>query len=98
MVKAPAIDHNRALVAKLQSTAASLGMTTAQLALAWLLHKSPSVIPIPGTTSADHARQNAEAARLMLSESDWQGVDLLIGQHNVMGGRYDAAADRKSVV
>ncbi len=90
--QAPAIDHNRALVAKLQSTAASLGMTTAQLALAWLLHKSPSVIPIPGTTSADHARQNAEAARLMLSESDWQGVDLLIGQHNVMGGRYDAAA------
>jgi aryl-alcohol dehydrogenase-like predicted oxidoreductase len=88
----PAIEHNRALLAQVQAKAASLGMTTAQLALAWLLGKSASVIPIPGTTSADHARQNAAAANLALSPSDWLAVDRLMGQHNVMGGRYDAAA------
>jgi aryl-alcohol dehydrogenase-like predicted oxidoreductase len=88
----PAIEHNRALLTQLQGKAASLGMTTAQLALAWLLGKSASVIPIPGTTSADHARQNAAAANLSLSPSDWLAVDRLMGQHNVMGGRYDAAA------
>jgi aryl-alcohol dehydrogenase-like predicted oxidoreductase len=90
--QAPAIDHNRALVAPLQAQAASLGMTTAQLALTWLLGKSASVIPIPGTTSAEHARQNAAAAGLVLSPEDWTEVDACIGQHNVMGGRYDAAA------
>jgi aryl-alcohol dehydrogenase-like predicted oxidoreductase len=90
--QAPAIEHNRALVVELQAKATSLGMTTAQLALAWLLGKSASVIPIPGTTSADHARQNAAAAGLMLSSENWTEVDACIGQHNVMGSRYDAAA------
>jgi aryl-alcohol dehydrogenase-like predicted oxidoreductase len=67
-------------------------MTTAQLALAWLLQKSPAIIPIPGTTSVDHARENAQAASQSLSHEDWQMVDRLLGQHNVVGGRYDAAA------
>ncbi|MGA0013734.1 MAG: aldo/keto reductase [Burkholderiaceae bacterium] len=88
----PAFEHNQALQATLRAKAQALGMTTAQLALAWLLQKSPAVIPIPGTTSVDHARENARAASLSLSHEDWQVVDRLIGQHNVVGGRYDAAA------
>lgn len=88
----PAFEHNRALLATLRGKAHDLGMTTAQLALAWLLQKSPAIIPIPGTTSVDHARENAQAASQSLSHEDWQMVDRLIGQHNVVGGRYDAAA------
>ncbi|MEY4083730.1 MAG: hypothetical protein RL483_1099 [Pseudomonadota bacterium] len=88
----PAVDHNRMIVAGLQAKAKLLGMTTAQLALAWLVQKSPSIIPIPGTTSAAHASENAAAAHCSLSPADWQAIDQLIGQHNVMGGRYDAAA------
>ncbi len=88
----PAFERNRALLATLRGKAHDLGMTTAQLALAWLLQKSHAIIPIPGTTSVDHVRENARAASLSLSQEDWQMVDRLIGQHNVVGGRYDAAA------
>lgn len=88
----PAFEHNQALRVTLRAKAHTLGMTTAQLALAWLLQKSPAIIPIPGTTSVDHARENAQAASQSLSHEDWQMVDRLIGQHNVVGGRYDAAA------
>jgi aryl-alcohol dehydrogenase-like predicted oxidoreductase len=88
----PALDHNQVLLSALRDKARALGMTTAQLALAWLLKKSPAIIPIPGTTSVGHALENAAAASKALSQADWQAVDQLIGQHNVAGGRYDAAA------
>lgn len=88
----PAFEQNQVLRKALRDQAQALGMTTAQLALAWLLKKSPAIIPIPGTTSVDHVRENAAAAHQSLSPSDWNTVDQLIGQHNVVGGRYDAAA------
>lgn len=44
----------------------------AQVALAWLLAKSPVILPIPGTSKVTHLRENLEAARLRLSESDLQ--------------------------
>lgn len=88
----PALEHNQVLLTGLRDKAQALGMTTAQMALAWLLKKSSVIIPIPGTTSVGHALENAAAASKPLSQADWQAVDQLIGQHNVVGGRYDAAA------
>jgi len=44
----------------------------AQVALAWLLAKSPVILPIPGTSKVKHLKENLEAARLHLSESDLQ--------------------------
>ena len=44
----------------------------AQVALAWLLAKSPVILPIPGTSKVSHLKENLEAARLRLSESDVQ--------------------------
>ena len=44
----------------------------AQVALAWLLAKSPVILPIPGTSKVKHFRENLEAARLHLSEFDLQ--------------------------
>ncbi|ANH91043.1 MULTISPECIES: aldo/keto reductase [unclassified Streptomyces] len=52
----------------LAAVADELGATRAQVALAWLLHRSPNVIPIPGTSSAAHAAENAGALRLSLTE------------------------------
>ena len=46
----------------------SLGATPAQLALAWLLHRSPVVLPIPGTSSVAHLEENIAAARIHLSD------------------------------
>ncbi len=41
------------------ATAARHAATQAQIALAWLLHRSPVVLPIPGTSSMEHLRENA---------------------------------------
>jgi aryl-alcohol dehydrogenase-like predicted oxidoreductase len=48
------------------------GALPAQVALAWLLAKSPVILPIPGTSKVKHLKENVEAARLQLSESDLQ--------------------------
>jgi pyridoxine 4-dehydrogenase len=54
----------------LAAVAARHGATEAQIALAWLLDGSPVILPIPGTGSIDHLRENIGAARVELSESD----------------------------
>jgi aryl-alcohol dehydrogenase-like predicted oxidoreductase len=46
------------------------GATVAQVALAWLLHRSPVVCPIPGTSSREHLEENVAAGRLRLSPED----------------------------
>jgi len=56
--------------AALTATASRHAATQAQIALAWLLHRSPVVLPIPGTSSADHLRENIGAASIELSEDD----------------------------
>jgi pyridoxine 4-dehydrogenase len=43
-----------------------------QIALAWLLHRSPIMLPIPGTSSVEHLEQNVAAASLRLSEEEYE--------------------------
>jgi pyridoxine 4-dehydrogenase len=43
-----------------------------QIALAWLLHRSPMMLPIPGTSSIEHLQQNVAAASLRLADEDYQ--------------------------
>ncbi|MGO9519774.1 MAG: aldo/keto reductase, partial [Candidatus Korobacteraceae bacterium] len=50
----------------LDSSAASLQATPMQLALAWLLRRSPNILLIPGTSSAVHLRENLKAATLQI--------------------------------
>ncbi|HEX5179430.1 MAG TPA: aldo/keto reductase [Gemmatimonadaceae bacterium] len=54
----------------LHTLAKRLGATPSQLALAWLLHRSPVMLPIPGTSKVKHLEDNMAAAELTLSESD----------------------------
>lgn len=68
--------------------------TPAQLALAWILHKAPHAIPIPGSQSVEHMQENAAAAAVVLSESVMARLDALINQHTVTGPRYDDASER----
>lgn len=62
--------------AVVQETAARHGATPAQVAIAWLLAKSPLMLPIPGTASIAHLEENAAAVRLRLSAED---IDRLAG-------------------
>jgi aryl-alcohol dehydrogenase-like predicted oxidoreductase len=52
--------------ATLDAAAASLKATPMQIALAWLLHRAPNILLIPGTSSVHHLRENLEAASLEL--------------------------------
>jgi pyridoxine 4-dehydrogenase len=54
------------------TVAARLGASPVQVALAWLLHRSPVVLPIPGTSSMAHLEENVAAARLELSIEDFE--------------------------
>jgi len=56
------------------------GATVAQLSLAWLLHHSPVMIPIPGTSSVKHLEENMAAARLQLSPEEWAAVEGVAGK------------------
>jgi pyridoxine 4-dehydrogenase len=53
--------------ATLSEIAARLGVTPMQVALAWLLHRAPNILLIPGTSSLAHLRENLAAAELILS-------------------------------
>ena len=58
----------------LQEIADERGATAAQIALAWLLRRSPMMLPIPGTLSADHARENLAALDIDLSDEEFDGL------------------------
>jgi aryl-alcohol dehydrogenase-like predicted oxidoreductase len=51
----------------LSAVAARLGATPMQIALAWLLHRAPNILLIPGTSSLEHLRENLKAAEIDLS-------------------------------
>lgn len=52
--------------------------TPAQLALAWLLARSPAILPIPGTSSLSHVEENVAASRLRLTEEDFSFISTFI--------------------
>ena len=81
---------NRKLLPDYNALAQDIGCSPAQLALAWLLHKAPHIIPIPGTTSVDHLLDDLGAVSVSLSASLIEQLDKLINQHTVQGARYSS--------
>jgi pyridoxine 4-dehydrogenase len=49
--------------------------TTSQIALAWLLHRSPVMLPIPGTSKVAHLEENVAAAELKLADAEWKSLE-----------------------
>jgi len=54
--------------------------TVAQLSVAWLLHRSPVMLPIPGTSSVNHLEENVAAAILTLPKEEWQKIELAVAK------------------
>jgi aryl-alcohol dehydrogenase-like predicted oxidoreductase len=63
----------------LNSAAKAHGVSVFQVALAWLLERSPVMLPIPGTSSVTHLEENVAAARLKLTPEEWKAIDALRG-------------------
>jgi aryl-alcohol dehydrogenase-like predicted oxidoreductase len=76
-----------------QTYAAQVGCTPAQLALAWLLHKDKTLIPIPGTQNVAHLEENMQALDVPLTPHQVHELDALINQHTVKGSRYNAQSN-----
>ncbi|MFB4420019.1 aldo/keto reductase [Streptomyces sp. QL37] len=66
--------------ALLTKAADSLGVTAAQLGLAWLLRRSPNILLIPGTTSVRHLEDNLKAGDVRLTEIQWDEIEALCAQ------------------
>jgi pyridoxine 4-dehydrogenase len=60
---------------KLDKAAKLHGATVSQLSLAWLLHRSKVILPIPGTSSLDHLEENVGAANVHLSDAEWKEIE-----------------------
>ncbi|WP_018899282.1 aldo/keto reductase [Rhizobium sp. 2MFCol3.1] len=85
-------DANAALVAKLEALAKDKGVTTAQLALAWVLHQGEDIVPIPGARKVNHLEQNAAAADIALSARELAELSAIMPLDEIAGKRYSEAS------
>jgi pyridoxine 4-dehydrogenase len=60
---------------KLDAAAKKHNATVSQLSLAWLLQRSPVILPIPGTTSIEHLEENLAAANVTLTTAEWKEIE-----------------------
>ncbi len=85
---------NQSLLPAYQALAQQVGCSPAQLALAWLLHQGPDIIPIPGTTRPEHLADNLGATNVRLDAATLAQLDALINQRTVVGSRYNAQGNQ----
>jgi aryl-alcohol dehydrogenase-like predicted oxidoreductase len=71
----------------LNAAAKAHGASVFQVALAWLLQRSPVMLPIPGTASLAHLEENVAAAKLKLTPEEWKTIDALRGWSFLRGLR-----------
>jgi aryl-alcohol dehydrogenase-like predicted oxidoreductase len=81
---------NQALVDLLGEIAAKKQVTSAQIALAWLLAQKPWIVPIPGTTKLHRLEENIGAASIELNSEDLQDIRSAVSKVTVQGDRYPA--------
>jgi aryl-alcohol dehydrogenase-like predicted oxidoreductase len=81
------LEHNLQLAERVKELAAEKGVTPGQLALAWVLHRGPHFVPIPGTKRVSYLEENLAAADVELSDEEVQRIsDAVPG---AAGERYD---------
>jgi aryl-alcohol dehydrogenase-like predicted oxidoreductase len=85
---------NQVLVESIGRIAQGKGITRAQLALAWILARSPWIVPIPGTTKLQRLEENIAAAEVRLSAQDMADIDRALAQVSVQGARYPEQLQR----
>ena len=79
---------NLHLVDEVKRLAGEKGVTPAQLALAWVLEQGDDIVPIPGTTSAEHLEENAAALDVTFSDRELERIDEIAPQGAAAGDRY----------
>jgi len=91
---AEARKSNQALVNLLSAIAERKQVTTAQIALAWLLAQKPWIVPIPGTTKLSRVEENIAAAEIDLSTDELHEIDAAAAKISIQGDRYPEELER----
>ena len=82
------LDANVAIAARVGDIAAEKGVTAAQLALAWLLHAGPDIVPIPGTKRRARLEENAAAVDVAVDDDDVARLEAAVAPESVRGDRH----------
>ena len=90
-----AIRTNTRIVNALQQFGRTRGMTSAQVALGWLLQKTPWIVPIPGTTKTSHLTENLHTLTFDLPKEDWLSLENAVAAIPVVGDRYNAEQQKQ---
>jgi len=81
-------DANMRAAASVRAFAGERGFTPAQVALAWILHKGPDIVPIPGTKRRRYLEENVASASVTLSAIDMAFLDEALASDKIAGPRY----------
>jgi aryl-alcohol dehydrogenase-like predicted oxidoreductase len=81
------LKHNQELAAKIREIAEEKGITSGQLALAWVLAQGEDIVPIPGTKRVSYLEENWGATEVQLTDQDLQRIEAELPE--VAGERYD---------
>ncbi len=82
-------DANVRAAEAVRALAQSIGVTSGQVAIAWLLHKGPDIVPIPGTKRVKYLEENVAAASIALDATQMSALDAALGPGQVAGPRYN---------
>jgi len=82
-------DANVRAASAVRDLAAAKGVAPGQVALAWLLHKGPDVVPIPGTKRRTYLKENVAAADVALTQEEMGMLDAALAPEKVSGPRYN---------
>ena len=86
--------HNRLYVGRLEELAHNKGITTAQLALAWVLHQGQDIVPIPGTKRRKYLQENLLATAVTLTNEELSAIEAAVPAGIASGLRYSEAGMR----
>lgn len=82
-------DHNMTIAKKVKDVATVHDLTPAQLAIAWVLHQGPDIVPIPGTKRRKYLEENVDAGAVTLDAATLAEIDEAVRPEMVAGPRYN---------
>lgn len=93
--KPEAIRTNLALVEALNAFGRTRGMTSAQVALAWMMAQKPWIVAIPGTTKLAHLEENLRTTEMTLKADDLRELESAVSKIQIVGDRYPPEQQRQ---
>ncbi len=89
------LQKNRVLVDRIEELAKEKGCSAPQLVLAWLLAQGDDIVPIPGTKSRKHLKEDLKACTIKLSREELEQIEKAVPQASVSGMRYSEGSMKK---